>query len=75
MIEGNVDDLRATWHLTPTEDGGTLVKSELLVAPKLRLPASIVTPELEYAADQAATSVRDRSEAKAKGAGATAQGE
>jgi ribosome-associated toxin RatA of RatAB toxin-antitoxin module len=77
MIEGNVDDLRATWHLTPTEDGGTLVRSELLVAPKLKLPGSVVTPELEYAADQAATSVRDRSEAKVKsqGAGATAQGD
>lgn len=38
---------------------------------------SVVTPELEYAGDQAATNARDRAEAKAKsaGAGATAQGE
>jgi ribosome-associated toxin RatA of RatAB toxin-antitoxin module len=66
MVEGNVDDMRATWHLIPTDDGGTIVKCELLVEPKLHLPGSVVTPELEYAADQAATSVRDRSEAKAK---------
>lgn len=77
MVEGNVDDLRATWHLQPTEDGNTVLRSELLVVPKLKLPASVITPELEYAADQAATNARDRSEAKAKsaGAGATAQGE
>jgi ribosome-associated toxin RatA of RatAB toxin-antitoxin module len=76
MVEGNVDDLRATWHLTPADDGGTVVKCELLVEPKLHLPGSVVTPELEYAADQAATSVRDRSEVKAKKqAPATARGE
>lgn len=66
MVEGNVDDLRAVWHLRPVDDKHTILRCELLIVPKLPLPASVVTPELEFAADQAVTATRDRSETKHK---------
>ncbi|RYE77441.1 MAG: hypothetical protein EOO74_06880 [Myxococcales bacterium] len=66
MVEGNVDDLRAWWHLRPVDATHTVLKLELLIVPKLPLPGKLVTPELEYASDQAVTAVRDRSEAKQK---------
>ena len=66
MIEGNVDDFRAVWHLRPVNDTHTVLKAELLIVPKLPLPGSVITPELEYAADQAVTSARDRAESKVK---------
>ncbi|HKQ68454.1 MAG TPA: SRPBCC family protein [Polyangiaceae bacterium] len=65
--QGNVDDLRATWHLYPVDAGHTVVKLELLIVPKLPLPGSIVTPELEFASDQAVSATRDRAEAKSGG--------
>ena len=62
-VKGNVDDFVAVWRLRPTEDGGgTVLKLELLVDPKLPLPNSMVTGELKYAADLAVTAVRDRLE-------------
>lgn len=64
--QGNVRDLRAIWHLQPIDEGRTLLKLELLIVPKLPLPASVITPELEYAADQAVTASRDRAETRAK---------
>lgn len=66
MVEGNVDDLRAVWHLRPIDENNTVLKCELLIVPKLPLPGSVVTPELEFAADQAVTASRDRAEAKFK---------
>jgi ribosome-associated toxin RatA of RatAB toxin-antitoxin module len=65
MVEGNVDDLRAIWHLRPVDDTHTILKLELLIVPKLPLPGSVVTPELEYAADQAVVSARTKAESKA----------
>lgn len=62
--QGNVDDLRAVWRLTPVDADHTIVKLELLIVPKLPLPGSIVTPELEFASDQAVSATRDRTEAK-----------
>lgn len=68
MVEGNVDDLHAVWHLRPVDDTHTVVKLELLIVPKLPLPGNVVTPELQFAADQAVTSTRDRSESRVKAA-------
>jgi hypothetical protein len=48
------------------------VKLELLVDPKLPLPGSAVTPELQYAADKAVTAVRDKAENKTAVASETA---
>lgn len=64
--QGNVRDLRAVWHLHPIDENRTLLKLELLIVPKLPLPASVVTPELEYAAAQAVTASRERAETRAK---------
>jgi ribosome-associated toxin RatA of RatAB toxin-antitoxin module len=68
--QGNVDDLRAVWRLYPVDADHTIVKLELLIVPKLPLPGSIVTPELEFASDQAVSATRDRTEAQFR---ATAQ--
>lgn len=66
MLEGNVNDLRSWTHLRPVDDNHTILKLELLIALKLPLPDKVVVPELEYAADQAVTAIRDRSEERAK---------
>jgi len=66
--QGNVDQLLAIWHLLPIDDSHTIAKLELLIVPKLPLPGSVVTPELEYASDQAVSATRDRSEAASRGA-------
>jgi ribosome-associated toxin RatA of RatAB toxin-antitoxin module len=68
---GNVDDFRAVWRLRAVDDTHTIVKLELLVDPKLPLPGSAVTPELQYAADKAVTAVRDKAENKTDMATAT----
>jgi len=60
--KGNVDDFRAIWRLRPVDETHTIVKLEILVDPKMPVPASMVTPELSYAADKAVTAVRDRAE-------------
>lgn len=64
--QGNVDELRAVWHLTPIDPDRTLVKLELLIVPTLPVPGSLVTPELEYASDQAVSATRDRTEARVR---------
>lgn len=66
MVEGNVNDFRATWFLTPIDAKTTLLKSEILIVPKLPVPGSVVTGELGYAADMAVTSTRNRAEAQVK---------
>ena len=73
MVEGNVDDMRAIWHLRAVDDTHTVLKCEILIVPKLPLPGSVVTPELAFAADQAVTATRDRAEAKAAEGQSTAQ--
>ena len=64
--QGNVDDLRAVWHLQPIDADHTIVKLELLIVPTLPVPASLVTPELEFASDQAVSATRDRTEARCR---------
>lgn len=65
MQQGNVRDFRATWRLTPVDDQHTLLKIEILIVPKLPLPGSVVTPELEYASDKAVGAARGRAEGAA----------
>lgn len=64
MIDGNVSDLRAIWHLRQIDESHTVLKLELLIVPKLPLPGGAVTQELEYASDQGVTSAKARAEAK-----------
>ena len=73
MADGNVSDFRAVWHLRPADDTHTVLKLELLINPKLPVPGSVVTPELEYASDQAVTATRNRAEAKVKPSDAQAK--
>jgi ribosome-associated toxin RatA of RatAB toxin-antitoxin module len=61
--KGNVDDLRAVWHLVPVDADHTVVKLELLIVPPSALtlvPGSMVTDELEFASDQAVRPRRAR---------------
>jgi len=62
MLRGNVDDFRAVWRLRAVDADHTIVKLELLVDPSLPAPASLVTPELCTASDNAVTGVRKQSE-------------
>lgn len=62
MLQGNVREFRAKWMLVPVDDNHTVLKSELLIIPKLPLPGSLVTTELAYAAGKAVTALRDRAE-------------
>jgi ribosome-associated toxin RatA of RatAB toxin-antitoxin module len=66
MLEGNVNDLRGWFHLRPVDEGHTVLKLELLISLKLPLPGKLVTPELEFASDQAVTAIRDRAETRHK---------
>lgn len=72
MLEGNVNDMRAWFHLRPVDENHTILKLELLIAIKLPLPGKVVTPELEFASDQAVTAIRDRSETRHKQSGKNA---
>ena len=63
MQQGNVNEFRAAWRLIPVDANHTIVRSEMLIVPKLPLPASVVTPELAYAADRAVTATRNKAEA------------
>jgi len=65
MQQGNVNDFRANWKLIPVDATHTILRSEILIVPKLPLPSSVVTPELSYAADKAVTSSRNKAEAAA----------
>jgi hypothetical protein len=65
--QGNVEQMLAIWHLLPVDENRTIAKLELLIVPKLPLPGSVVTPELEYASDQAVTATRERVEALSRG--------
>jgi ribosome-associated toxin RatA of RatAB toxin-antitoxin module len=65
MQQGNVNDFRANYRLIPVDANHTILKAEILIVPKLPLPASVVTPELEYAADKAVTACRNKTEASA----------
>jgi ribosome-associated toxin RatA of RatAB toxin-antitoxin module len=60
--KGNVDDFRALWRLRAVDETHTIVKCEILVAPKLPMPPKMITGELSYAADKAVTGVRDKAE-------------
>lgn len=58
--KGNLADFRATWRLRAVDADHTILKLEVLVDPKLPLPAKKITDELESAADKGVTEVRDR---------------
>ncbi|WP_437681171.1 SRPBCC family protein [Sorangium sp. So ce131] len=69
---GNVADFRARWRLRAVDEHHTIVKLELLVAPKLPFPPSAVTAQLVRAADKAVTAVRNRAQGAAPAGARTA---
>jgi ribosome-associated toxin RatA of RatAB toxin-antitoxin module len=58
----NIDDLRATWHVYQVDEEHTVLKLELLLVPRLPLPASLITSQLAESADDAVRACRDRAE-------------
>jgi ribosome-associated toxin RatA of RatAB toxin-antitoxin module len=63
----NLDDLRATWHFYAVDDDHTILKLELLLVPRLPLPASLITSQLAESAEDAVRACRDRAETLANG--------
>lgn len=71
LVKGNVDAFRSVWRLRKVDEKTTILKLELLVDPKLPVPSSLITPELQYAADTAVTGVRDEAHRRVGFAGAS----
>ncbi len=64
MVKGNVKRLDATWRLKKLDDTTTNVVLELLIVPDLAVPvpASLVVPEVRFAAAKAVEGSRDEAE-------------
>lgn len=62
MLKGNVKRLDATLRLERIDDDNTQLNLELLIIPDMPVPGSLITGEVEYAADEAVTGLRDWSE-------------
>ena len=62
MVKGNVKRLDAWWRVKKIDDENTQLNLEMLIVPKLPLPASMVTGEVAYAADVAVMGSRNRAE-------------
>jgi ribosome-associated toxin RatA of RatAB toxin-antitoxin module len=58
MVQGNMDAMFARWELTPVDDARTLVAFQLLMDPKLPLPASMVADENEKASQRTIKALR-----------------
>jgi ribosome-associated toxin RatA of RatAB toxin-antitoxin module len=61
---GNIDDLRAVWHIAPVDDQHTLLRLELLLVPKLHIGSDMITAALAENADDAISACRRRLEAR-----------
>ncbi|NOY91799.1 MAG: hypothetical protein GXP55_11435 [Deltaproteobacteria bacterium] len=60
LVQGNMDEFRARWELTPVDATHTLVRFQILVAPDLPLPSSIFTHENVKAARKTLRALRRR---------------
>jgi ribosome-associated toxin RatA of RatAB toxin-antitoxin module len=65
LVKGNVKRLDARWRLRKIDDNNTRVDVELLIIPKLPLPGSLITGELEFVSDVSVTGARDESQRRA----------
>jgi hypothetical protein len=59
LVKGNVEAYQGRWKLYPCGEDRTILQCEQFVDLKIPVPSSLVTPELEWAADKAVTAVRD----------------
>lgn len=64
MLNGNVDRLDATWHIKRIDDAKTELSLEMLILPSIPFPSSLITPELQSAADKAVSGSRKLAEAR-----------
>ena len=58
MVQGNMDAMFARWELTPIDSEHTLVAFQLLMDPKVPLPASLVSNENEKASQKTIRALR-----------------
>jgi ribosome-associated toxin RatA of RatAB toxin-antitoxin module len=58
MVQGNMDAMSARWELTPLDGEHTLVAFQVLMDPKLPLPASLVSKENEKASQRTIGALR-----------------
>jgi ribosome-associated toxin RatA of RatAB toxin-antitoxin module len=58
MVQGNMDAMFARWELTPVDSTHTLVAFQLLMDPKVPLPASVVQSENEKATQKTIRALR-----------------
>jgi ribosome-associated toxin RatA of RatAB toxin-antitoxin module len=66
MTKGNLAHMEARWEVSALPDGRSLVTFDILVDPKLPLPASLVTSENEKASSRTIRALRDRLAARAR---------
>lgn len=58
MVEGNMDAMFARWEITPIDANRTLVAFQILMDPKLPLPAGFVSSENEIASRKTIRALR-----------------
>jgi ribosome-associated toxin RatA of RatAB toxin-antitoxin module len=58
MVEGNMDAMFARWEITPIDGSRTLVAFQLLMDPKIPLPAGFVSSENEIASKKTIRALR-----------------
>ena len=58
MVQGNMDAMFARWEMTPVDAKHTLVAFQLLMDPKVPLPASLVQSENEKATQKTIRALR-----------------
>jgi len=58
MVQGNMDAMFARWELTPVDGNRTMVAFQLLMDPKVPLPASLVQSENEKATQKTIRALR-----------------
>lgn len=58
MVQGNMDAMFARWELTPLDTDHTLVAFQVLMDPKVPLPASLVSNENEKASQKTIRALR-----------------
>jgi ribosome-associated toxin RatA of RatAB toxin-antitoxin module len=64
MLNGNVERLDATWHIKRIDDATTELSLEMLILPTIPFPGSLITPELQSAADKAVSGSRKLAESR-----------
>jgi hypothetical protein len=58
-VKGNLDGWHGAWKMYPCGPQRTVLRLELFIDVKIPVPSSLITPELEWAADKGVTAVRD----------------